>query len=581
MTRQNPTRVDLVSAGANSDVVGRSVGSFRPLNSIVERVYEISVPQDGALAVINTGAPIESFLSSTTIPPEGSTIALNNRATAQPTYGISYTLASDTNNNGQLDSNDQFHDFENQSNNVAGTVVFNKSVSPGTYFLEINDTNGSSSSLDRLYIFYDPGESGLVLDTISDPSNDGNSEELDGENSNGTSNRRNPETVFPFEIEPNLLFFLGEGTLFNDSNPEDVFLVEIREPGTFFIFDAAISDIGNLGIDNQNVNISVVQDVNSNNTLEDTDIVLVDVSSNEIIEGDGIWLIQPVSPGTYFLEVQDNGQIDSSGQDAASFYNFDAYYVQAENEQDFNSDGSSDLVWRNSATGQNSVWYMNNTTRIGSAAIAPVPNSDWDISGVGDFNSDSRDDLVWRNAATGQNAIWYMNGTNRIDSAFFAPVPSSDWDIAAVADFNSDDQDDLLWRNSETGVNAVWYMNNTQRIGSTNLEPVTNVDWDIKGVGDFNDDGFEDIVWRNSSSGLNTVWYMNETQRIGSTNLNRVANQDWDIAGVNDFNGDSKPDLVWRNGSTGQNTVWYMDNNTFLDGADFSAVPNSDWTVIA
>ena len=42
-------------------------------------------------------------------------------------------------------------------------------------------------------------------------------------------------------------------------------------------------------------------------------------------------------------------------------------------EQDFNNDGNADLVWRNSSNGQNVVWYMDNTTRIGNASFSSVP----------------------------------------------------------------------------------------------------------------------------------------------------------------------------------------------------------------
>ena len=178
--RPDPTSVDLLSFGSNSDVVARAVGSLVPSNSIIHKVYRVDIQENGSLAVVNTGAPIEPFLSNTIIPPEGSTIALNNQATATPTRGVSFTLASDANNNGVLDNNDLFHDFENRDFNTAGTVIFNKSVTPGTYFVEVRDTNGSSSSLDRLIIFNDPGGSGAPLEIIEDPLGDDNLYGADG-----------------------------------------------------------------------------------------------------------------------------------------------------------------------------------------------------------------------------------------------------------------------------------------------------------------------------------------------------------------------------------------------------------------
>ena len=40
----------------------------------------------------------------------------------------------------------------------------------------------------------------------------------------------------------------------------------------------------------------------------------------------------------------------------------------------------------------------------------------------GDFNNDGKTDILWRNTSTGQNAVWYMNGVTLIGSAFLDPV---------------------------------------------------------------------------------------------------------------------------------------------------------------
>ena len=54
---------------------------------------------------------------------------------------------------------------------------------------------------------------------------------------------------------------------------------------------------------------------------------------------------------------------------------------------------------------------MNGTTIIGSASLLTLPDQNWTIVGTGDFNSDGKTDILWRNTATGENAYWYMNGT--------------------------------------------------------------------------------------------------------------------------------------------------------------------------
>ncbi|WP_052055923.1 SdrD B-like domain-containing protein [Myxosarcina sp. GI1] len=198
-----------------------------------------------------------------------------------------------------------------------------------------------------------------------------------------------------------------------------------------------------------------------------------------------------------------------------------------EDNSDFDNDGNADLVWRNQATGQNAVWYMDGINRIGSKSLPSVANTDWELKATNDFNNDNHPDLVWRNQATGQNAVWYMDGTNRIGSALFDPVNSANWDISGVGDFNNDNNSDLVWRNQATGQNAVWYMDGTNRIGSALFDPVNSANWDISGVGDFNNDNNPDLVWRNGVTGRNVFWYMDDTTRISSADFDAVTNTDW------------------------------------------------------
>ena len=48
------------------------------------------------------------------------------------------------------------------------------------------------------------------------------------------------------------------------------------------------------------------------------------------------------------------------------------------------------------------------------AAFPPSPIMNWKIVGTGDFNSDGKPDILWRNTSTGQNGVWYMDGVNVI-----------------------------------------------------------------------------------------------------------------------------------------------------------------------
>ena len=48
---------------------------------------------------------------------------------------------------------------------------------------------------------------------------------------------------------------------------------------------------------------------------------------------------------------------------------------------------------------------------------------------VVDFNGDGKPDIVWRNTSTGQNAIWYMDGATLIDIADLPALPNPNYSI--------------------------------------------------------------------------------------------------------------------------------------------------------
>ncbi len=102
-----------------------------------------------------------------------------------------------------------------------------------------------------------------------------------------------------------------------------------------------------------------------------------------------------------------------------------------EGNADFNSDGQTDILWRNETTGENVIWLMEGTTREQAVFTTPLANLDWSIGGAGDFNSDGQTDILWRDQVTGQNAIWLMEGTTREQAVFTNPVTDLSWQIGA------------------------------------------------------------------------------------------------------------------------------------------------------
>ena len=306
------------------------------------------------------------------------------------------------------------------------------------------------------------------------------------------------------------------------------------------------------------------------------------------------------------------------------------------NAPDFNGDGYADLVWRNSATGENVIWYLKGTAFAGSDGSAnysprrgidydsllSVSDPDWAIVGYGDFNGDKKTDLVWRNARTGENAIWYLNGKDFVggggtlirgrDYDSILTIDDRNWTIEGVGDFNGDQKADLVWRNLATGQNVIWFMDGKNFLGGSstasgliegqdyrNLLSVPDRFWKIEAVADMNGDGRSDLIWRNYATGENVIWYIKDTN-LTSDSAPAVAGVDyefflplndlnWRIEAATDLNNDGKNDIIWRNYATGKNAVWYFDGARFKsnpvspkEGQDydyFTTVTDPNWRI--
>ncbi len=112
--------------------------------------------------------------------------------------------------------------------------------------------------------------------------------------------------------------------------------------------------------------------------------------------------------------------------------------IEKNANNDFNGDGVSDILWRNSNTGETHIWKINGSTmtRETSAVLGNVADSSgWKVAGTGDFNGDGVSDILWRNSNTGETHIWKINGSTmtRETSAVLGNVAdSSGWKVAGT-----------------------------------------------------------------------------------------------------------------------------------------------------
>ena len=78
---------------------------------------------------------------------------------------------------------------------------------------------------------------------------------------------------------------------------------------------------------------------------------------------------------------------------------------------DFSGDGSPDILWQNTSTGERLIWLMNGTSYASSVSLG-VMGLQWRIADTGDFLGDGQPDIVWENTSTGDRYFWLMIGTS-------------------------------------------------------------------------------------------------------------------------------------------------------------------------
>src|SRR5438876_4794947 len=98
---------------------------------------------------------------------------------------------------------------------------------------------------------------------------------------------------------------------------------------------------------------------------------------------------------------------------------------------------------------------MNNTTIAGEASLLTKPDQNWKVAGVGDFNGDGTADILWRNSSTGENYVYLMSGTTITGEGYLAEADLN-WQVAGGGEVNGDGRAAIMWRNSYTGENYVY-----------------------------------------------------------------------------------------------------------------------------
>jgi hypothetical protein len=102
---------------------------------------------------------------------------------------------------------------------------------------------------------------------------------------------------------------------------------------------------------------------------------------------------------------------------------------------DFDGDLKADILWRNFATGENYLYPMDGTAILGGEGyLRTVTDRSWKVQATGDYDGDGKADVLWRNSSTGENYLYFMDGTAiKATEGFTRTVADQNWAVAARA----------------------------------------------------------------------------------------------------------------------------------------------------
>jgi hypothetical protein len=229
---------------------------------------------------------------------------------------------------------------------------------------------------------------------------------------------------------------------------------------------------------------------------------------------------------------------------------------------DFNGDGYSDILLRNTATGEQEFWQMHGT-EISAVIALPTVDPDWEIAGTGDFDSNGTADLLWSDANTGSVYIWFMGESATDGELIFELEPG--WVIKGVGDFDGDDRSEIAIGNESSRLEIWGMMGDFERLGEFSVHR----GWDLAGIGDVNGDGIDDFIFQDGRMKRIEAVLMSADFSSQRTLLDKQRSALWNVIDSADYDGDGQSDLLWRDLSQdglGGVGVWHLSDPLYLGG---------------
>ena len=219
------------------------------------------------------------------------------------------------------------------------------------------------------------------------------------------------DVTFPRGVSPN--YQLVAAVDFNkDGNPDYVFRDANSGINAIWLMDAAGLDlIGYVplpSVADPNWRITGATDINKDGN---TDLTWQYTPTNLAV----VWMLDAQQQLANYIEAESPAQAN----------------VLLSVVQGFETSTTTAILNRDYSTGSNSIWQVNTQGRFVSALSINSIDPTWAFAGTADFNGDGNLDFFWRNYITGENQIWYMNQTQFLSSAAVQPVDTR-YQIASI-----------------------------------------------------------------------------------------------------------------------------------------------------
>ncbi len=299
--------------------------------------------------------------------------------------------------------------------------------------------------------------------------------------------------------------------------------------------------------------------------------------------GDGksdlLWFNQ--STNSLYAYLMNGSSISAEGSIAQ---NVPAGWSVLETKGDYNGDGKSDILWKNSNNNATYIYLMNGLTIQGEGYERMGIGADWSIQNArADYNNDGKSDILWKNTTTGALYLDQIDGTGIQSEGLVIPAAPAGWTLKdANADYNGDGNADLLWFNPSSNSLYAYLMDGTRILSEGLIAQNVPAGWAIlETKGDYNGDGKADILWKNSNNNATYIYLMNGLAIQGEGYERLGIGAGWDVAdGKSDYNGDGKSDILWKHQSSGELYLDQVsDTGILAEGALGTPVP-AGWNLL-